>query len=330
MKEKDEIKKVKKYIKTSDTIFIQGHKNLDLDAISSNIGLYYILEKLNKKCYIIIDDVEHEMGVKKVLHEIEGCYNIITSDEIESKMNKRAKKNLLIISDTNKKELVQSKKALDLMQKRIVIDHHELGKTSIKEGLILIDTKASSACELIVRLADLYNIKFSSYIATLLLSGITLDTNNFMLNTNEETFYTAYYLTVYGASTKKVQYLLKQDLASYSEEQKLLTNIDILDGKIAIAKAAENAIYRRQDLARIADTLLFFNDIDVSIVVGKISKDEVGVSARSIERNIEPLVTKLGGGGNENNGAAVITNKKINEIVEKIKKHLEEEAKQCK
>ena len=70
MKEKDEIKKVKKYIKTSDTIFIQGHKNLDLDAISSNIGVYYILEKLNKKCYIIIDDVEHEMGVKKVLHEI--------------------------------------------------------------------------------------------------------------------------------------------------------------------------------------------------------------------------------------------------------------------
>lgn len=330
MKEKDEIKKVRKYIKASDTIFIQGHKNLDLDAISSNIGLYYILEKLNKKCYIIIDDVEHEMGVKKVLHEIEGCYNIITSDEIESKMNKRAKKNLLIILDTNKKELVQSKKALDLMQRRIVIDHHELGKTSIKEGLILIDTKTSSACELIVRLADLYNIKFSSYIATLLLSGITLDTNNFMLNTNEETFYTAYYLSVYGASTKKVQYLLKQDLASYSEEQKLLTNIDILDGKIAIAKAAENAIYRRQDLARIADTLLFFNDIDVSIVVGKISKNEVGISARSIESNIEPLVTKLGGGGNENNGAAVITNKKINEIVEKIKKHLEEEAKKCK
>lgn len=326
MKEKDEIKKVKKYIKTSDTIFIQGHKNLDLDAISSNIGVYYILEKLNKKCYIIIDDVEHEMGVKRVLHEIEGCYNIITSAEIEEKMNKRTKKNLLIILDTNKKELVQSKKALDLIQKRIVIDHHELGKTSIKEGLILVDTKVSSACELVVRLANLYDIKFSSYISTLLLSGITLDTNNFMLNTTEETFYTAYYLTVYGASTKKVQYLLKQDLASYSEEQKLLTNIDILDGGVAIAKGATNALYRRQDLARIADTLLFFNDIEISIVVGKISKDEIGVSARSIERNIEPLMTKLGGGGNENNGAAVISNKKISEIVEQIKKHLKEEA----
>ena len=327
MKGQDELKKIKKLIKTSENIFIMGHKNLDLDAISSNIGMCYILQKLNKKCYIIIDDTEHEMGVKKVLHEIEGCYNIITSKEIEENMHKRNKKNLLIVLDTNKKELVQSKTALDLMQKRVVLDHHELGKTSIKEGLILIDTKASSACELVVRVSDLYNIKFTSYVATLLLAGITLDTNNFMLNTHAETFYTAYYLSVYGASTKKVQYLLKQDLNSYSEEQKLLTNIDIVNGNIAIAKSSPNAIYRRQDLARIADTLLFFNDIDISIVIGKISKEEVGVSARSIEKKIEPLMTKLGGGGNENNGAAVITNKKISEIVTDIKKLLKEEEK---
>ena len=327
MKEKDEIKEVKRKIKHSETIFIMGHKNLDLDAISSNIGICYILQKLNKTCYIVIDDKEHEMGVKKVLHEIEGCYNIITSEEIEEKMHKRQKKNLLIILDTNKKELVQSKKALDLMQNRIVLDHHEPGKTSIKEGTIVIDTKASSACELVVRLADIYKIKFSSYIATLLLSGITLDTNNFMLNTNEETFYVAYYLSVYGASTKKVQYLLKQDLTSYAEEQKLLTNIEIIKGNTAIAKATSQAIYRRQDLARIADTLLFFNDIELSIVIGKIGKEEVGVSARSIEKNIEPLMTKLGGGGNENNGAATITNKKISEVVDEIKKLLKEEEK---
>lgn len=327
MKEKDEIKEVKRKIKHSETIFIMGHKNLDLDAISSNIGICYILQKLNKTCYIVIDDKEHEMGVKKVLHEIEGCYNIITSEEIEEKMHKRQKKNLLIILDTNKKELVQSKKTLDLMQNRIVLDHHEPGKTSIKEGTIVIDTKASSACELVVRLADIYKIKFSSYIATLLLSGITLDTNNFMLNTNEETFYVAYYLSVYGASTKKVQYLLKQDLASYAEEQKLLTNIEIIKGNTAIAKATSQAIYRRQDLARIADTLLFFNDIELSIVIGKIGKEEVGVSARSIEKNIEPLMTKLGGGGNENNGAATVTNKKISEVVDEIKKLLKEEEK---
>lgn len=327
MKVVDEIKKIKKYIKTSDKIFIMGHKNLDLDAISSNIGINYILKKLNKTCYIIIDDIEHEMGVEKVLHEIEGCYNIITSDQIEENMSKRTKKNLLIVLDTNKKELVQSKKALDLLQKRIVIDHHDTGKTSIKEGLIIIDTKTSSACEMVVNIAQEYKIEFSSYVSTLLLSGITLDTNNFMLNTSEETFYTAYYLSVYGASTKKVQYLLKQDLNSYAEEQKLLTNIDILNGKIAIAKGTPHAIYRKQDLAKIADTLLFFNDIETSIVIGKIEKNKVGVSSRSIEKNIEPLMTKLGGGGNEHNGAATIDNKKISEIEAEIKKNIEQEEK---
>ena len=68
----------------------------------------------------------------------------------------------------------------------------------------------------------------------------------------------------------------------------------------------------------------------INTTIGKVLKKGKTSILSSIERNIEPLVTKLGGGGNENNGAAVITNKKINEIVEKIKKHLEEEAKQCK
>ena len=38
-------KELKKLIRGAKTIFIMAHKNLDLDALGSSIGLYSILEK---------------------------------------------------------------------------------------------------------------------------------------------------------------------------------------------------------------------------------------------------------------------------------------------
>ena len=327
-----DIKTIKKKIGKSKKIFLMAHKNLDLDAISSCIAMSYLLKKINKNSYIVIDDTTNELGVEKILHEIDGSYEIITSQKVKEKLHKNKRKNLLIILDTNKKDLVQNKEVLDYFDKKIVIDHHELGKNSIYDGYQIIDVECSSASQMVVQILNEYKVDINSYLATLLLSGIVLDTNNFTLNTNEETFYSAYYLTVFGASIKKVQYLLKQDINHYIEQQKLLTNIEIINDKIAIAKGTPYAIYRREDLARIAETLLFFNNIELSIVIGKINKNDVGISARSFGNvDVEELMTKLGGGGNKQYGAALIENKKISEVADKVKKELKEaEEKECK
>ena len=58
--------------------------------------------------------------------------------------------------------------------------------------------------------------------------------------------------------------------------------IETIDEKIAFTKASANTIYRREDLAKVADTLLFFNNIEASFVIGKLNKDTVGLSARSL------------------------------------------------
>ena len=327
-----DIKTIKKKIGKSKKIFLMAHKNLDLDAISSCIAMSYLLKKINKDSCIVIDDTTNELGVEKILHEIDGSYEIITSQKVKEKLHKKKRKNLLIILDTNKKDLVQNKEVLDYFDKKIVIDHHELGKNSIYDGYQIIDVECSSASQMVVQILNEYKVDINSYLATMLLSGIVLDTNNFTLNTNEETFYSAYYLTVFGASIKKVQYLLKQDINHYIEQQKLLTNIEIINDKIAIAKGTPYAIYRREDIARIAETLLFFNNIELSIVIGKINKNDVGISARSFGNvDVEELMTKLGGGGNKQYGAALIENKKISEVADKVKKELKEaEEKECK
>lgn len=318
------IKKLKRSIRTSNKIFLISHKNLDLDAIGSCIGMYDILKKLKKEVYIIIDDKIHETGVSKILHEIEESYNLIKSTEIEEYFHQKSRKNLLIILDTNNTEILQNNSILPLFKKKVIIDHHEVGNHTIKDGVLIIDDKFSSTSEMIVKICDFYDIILNAHTSTLLLAGITLDTNNFTLNTTKETFYSAYYLTTNGASNKKVQYLMKQNINDYIEQQKLLSNVDIINKNIAIAKGTPYAIYRKEDLARMADTILFFNDIDIAIVIGKLEKNIIGVSIRSLENSILPIIEKLDGGGTEKSGAAIIENKKISEIEEKIKRIIKE------
>lgn len=319
-------KKLNKMINGSKKIFLMAHKDLDLDAIGSSIGLYTILKKQKKDCYLIVDDKNHELGVEKILKELEGCLKIISGDKVKNLLHKNEKKNLLIILDTNKKELVQNESVLKLISNKVIIDHHGLGKHTIKDAFIIQDDKTSSTCEMITNLLETYDVQLDPYFATVLLSGIVLDTNNFTLKTTKETYYAAYYLASLGASAKKVQYLLKQDIKEYTERQKLLTRLNVLHGKIAYTKGTAYTIYRREDLAKVADTLLFFNDIEASFVIGKIDKDTVGISARSLGNyNISTILEKLGGGGDDYNGAVTFKKKTISQVEKMLKDQIKKQ-----
>lgn len=319
-------RKINNIIKKSKTIFLMGHKDLDLDALGSCIGMYNILSRKKKKCYIIIDDTKHEPGVDKVLKELDGCLEIIKGENIDKYLNKKSSNNLLLILDTNKKDLVQNENILKKIDKKLIIDHHDIGKKTIKDAAIINDLDSSSTCEMITEMIEYYDIDLESYYATVLLSGIVLDTNNFTLKTTSNTYYAAYYLSCLGASARKVQYLLKQDIEEYTERQKLLTSIETIDNNIAITKGTQYTIYRKEDLAKTADTLLFFNNIEVSFVIGKIGKKTIGLSARSLGNyDISKLLANLGGGGNDYNGAAKFENKTIGEVEQLLKKEIKKQ-----
>ena len=201
-----------------------------------------------------------------------------------------------------------------------------MGKTTIKDAIIIDDNKVSSTCEMITSLIEYYDVELESYYATILLSGIVLDTNNYTLNTTAETYYASYYLASLGASAKKVQYLLKQNIDEYTERQKLLSGIETIDGKVAFTKATQHMQFRREDLAKVADTLLFFNNIEASFVLGKIGKDTIGLSARSLGNyDISKILVKLGGGGDTYNGAATFEKTTISKVEQTLKKLIKEE-----
>jgi len=312
LKQKQEIRKK---IKQHTCIFVVGHKNLDLDAIGSALGIYAYVKKYRKKCYIIDDDKVHELGVSKIIQE-QNPSIFIKSDEIE---NIKGKSNLLIVVDTNKENLLHNKEILNMMDNVIIIDHHQPNKYTIKNALMVLDLDASSACEMVTELLYSSRIKVSSKVATAILSGIVLDTNNFVLKTDAKTYYAAYYLASLGASTKKVQYYLKQDIKDYIIRQQVITDVEVIDDKYAITTGNEKIKYKREGLAKIATTLLHFSGIEASFVIGKNQDNNVGVSARSDgSLNVGKLMEKLGGGGDDHEAAAQIENESIESIKEKI------------
>lgn len=331
MKIVEQRKQLQKKLKKAKNIFIMAHKDLDLDALGSSIGLYAILEKMDKNCFLIIDDKRNEVGVAKILNELEGCLSIIKGEEISEHLYPRNQKNLLLILDTNKKELVQNEDVLDYFNEEtmIILDHHDKGKTSLSCTLEIIDQEVSSTCEMIANLLEFYQVQLDPYYCTLILSGIILDTNNFTLKTTEDTYYAAYFLANQGASPKKVQYLLRQDLKEYIERQELMLNVNIVNKTVAISKGNAYTIYRREDLAKIADTLLFFNDIETTFVIGKVGEKTIGISGRSLGKvNIGEVLSHFDGGGDENGGAARIKDTSIGKVetaLEKILKELEGE-----
>ena len=314
--------KIKKIIKKSDNVFVSGHKCLDLDALGSCIGIKAIASKFKRECFIIIDDEVHNPGISKLLNETKETIKTIKSSDIP---NLYKKNSVLVIVDTNKTNMIQNDKILHYFNNIIVIDHHQETDQTIN-GINMIDTAQSSACEMISTLTRTYNVELSESEATAILSGIVLDTHDFSKKATANTFYEAYYLTELGANIKKVQYYLKENLNDYIIRNKVIMNVEVINKKYAVSVADSKVLYKREDLAKIADTLLNFNDIEASFVLGNRVDDGVGISARSEGSiNVDSILEELGGGGDNYNAACLVKDMNIKEVKKELIRVLSEE-----
>lgn len=313
--------KIKELINESSEVFITPHKNIDLDALGSSLGLYYIANHFNKKAYIIIDDENKSKEVIRAISTTQKLDNIVIStyDEIKDKIDS---KSLLIITDTNKASRVQNEKLLKIKNK-ILIDHHVKSDDTINNlSYQYVEVNESSATEIIMDLIDELNVYIPPYISTIMLSGIYVDTNGFMIKTNENTHLCSANLYKFGADNIEAQYLLKQDFGEFKRRQKLINNTEFYKN-IAISIEDEK-IYHNNELAKASDVLLTFNDVEISFVIAKIDEDTVGVSARSLGNiDVEKIMKQFGGGGHRTDAATQIKGITVLELRNKLLNYLE-------
>lgn len=309
-----------KIIKEHNKFIIMTHKNPDFDGMGSAIAFQQIINEMKKESYIVLNNKELDLSMKKAMNLLKEK-NIFHNTISKSKLNEVIDEDtVVIVLDTYKNEMVEEPKLLDDLQNIVIIDHHIRSKHYIKNSIFnYINSNLSSTVEFVCDYLKYLNKTVDPIISTFLMVGLEVDTNNFRLKTTEKTYEAAAFLTRMGSDSVLKQELLQESMEIYIKKNKLIERSFMYNKNIAMC-VADNKIYRKQDLATIAETLLQFENVEASFVIGKLSNKLIGISARSIGTiNVEEVMSKLGGGGHLNEAACQIENKTILEVKELLK-----------
>lgn len=310
--------KLTELIKNNDEIIIMTHHSPDFDGMGSALALQQIINKFNKKSYVVRNAKDSDKALNKAYNymiEENIPHNFINKTDV---IEIATENSLLIILDTQKEQLVEQPKLLEITNNIVVLDHHIKSKDSIKGIISYINSNLSSTVEFIAQYMRYLNFNIDPLLATFLLIGLEIDTNNFTQKTTDKTYETAAFLSRQGADNVIKQEILQEEKENYIRKQKIIEKSTMVNDNIALC-IANDEIYANQDLASIALKLLQFEDVEASFVIGKLSETKVGISARSISKiDVEQIMKQLGGGGHINEAATQIENTTIEEAKKQL------------
>lgn len=306
-------------IQGCENVYVMGHRFPDFDAIGSAFGVVCIAKKLGKNAFLVTDK-EKTMAkplVERAETELPG---VVVSTETAKLEFAKSKKNLLIIVDTHIKSFVESPDLLSMSKMTIVIDHHRKAVDYIDDAVIFFhDPSASSASELVTELIEYIPAvdETGSFVADALLSGIMLDTKNFILRVGVGTFEAAAKLKDFGADPIRVKKLFSNDIESYHERNRIVDSArKYKNCAIAVADVESKDI--RLISAQAADELLTISGVDASFVIFTLG-DAVCVSARSFGAvNVQVIMEYMNGGGHQTMAAVQVKNSTVAEVTERV------------
>lgn len=315
---------ISELIKSSSNVIIMGHSFTDLDAVGAAAGMACAVQSFGIPVYIVTDKKKSLASRLIDKLENEGMADVFASQDKALEM--LDKKSLLIVVDTHIESFVEFPKIYEKAETRVIIDHHRRAVTDIESAVIFHhDPGASSSCEMVTELLQYMNpdINISKTVAEALLSGIMLDTKDFVIGTGVRTFEAAAFLKDKNADTVSVKKLFANSL----EINKLRTKV-ISESESFMRCAISVADFSSPDIriicAQAADELLKVNDIKASFVMFD-NNGTVCISARSFgEINVQLIMESLGGGGHQTMAACQLKGCKIVTAKEKLERAIKE------
>ena len=309
-------------IRSVDQVFVVGHKNLDMDALGSAVGMQLFASNIIEDSYAVYDADQMSPDIERAINflEKEGVTKLLPLSDAMRLVTKRS---LLILVDHSKTALTLSKGFYDLFTQTIVIDHHRRDQDFPENAVITyIESGASSASELVTELIQFQNSKknrLSRMQASVLMAGMMLDTKNFTSRVTSRTFDVASYLRTRGSDSIAIQEIAATDFEEYREVNELILQGHKLGSDILIAQAKESTTYDTVVISKAADAMLGMSGIEASFVLAKNTQGFISISARSRSKiNVQCIMEELGGGGHFNLAAAQIENMSLSEAGEKL------------
>ncbi len=284
-------------MQSCEKILVMGHRYSDLDAVGAAVGMCSAARKLGKESYVVVN---RDTSLAKLL------INYLDENDINnyfitpaSGIERMTENTMIIVVDTHNPDLVESKEVLARAKNLRVIDHHRLTVKSIDNAVMFYhEPTASSACEMVAELIEYFGIssKIPVPVAEGMLSGIMLDTKNFIMKTGVRTFEAAAFLRKLGADTIAVKRLFANSIETYQHKSQIINSAQIYR-KCAIAVAEEIFDNIRVASSQAADDMLGVVGVNASFVLYEIN-GIVNISARSMGAfNVQVVMESLGGGG---------------------------------
>jgi phosphoesterase RecJ-like protein len=290
-------KEVLDFIGRHSFFIITTHQNADADGLGAELIFAQICRDLGKMVRIVNADPPAErIAFMDPRNEAEVYGNLKT--ELPAEFS------LVILDTADEYNIGAVRNIIPKAVEVFVVDHHEPNRFSPPGGLV--DSTASSTCELLVELAGEAGIVLNPVSAAAAYAGIIYDTGSFAYSkTTARTFRAALALVEGGIKPYDIYSSLNEcaPAAALLLQKQVLSTLEILNkGRIAVQ------ILRKADLlaldARFEDAEALINiplksrDIRVSVLVKENREGQVRCSLRSKgEVNVSKIAQFFGGGG---------------------------------
>ena len=294
---------LREIVESKDKVVVMGHKLQDADSFGAAIGIYRAAKTLNKKTYIVLNDVTTSVRpMLDLFNEINGEDHgiVIGSGQAREIVDRNT---AVIVVDTNRPSYTECEDILSMTPTIVVFDHHRRGNEAINHAVLsYIEPNASSACEMVAEILQYFadNVRLKGGEADCMYAGMVIDTDNFVTKTGVRTFEAAAFLRRCGADVTRVRKMFRNDMAEYKARAESVRHAEVYRG-FALSVCPGRGLESPTIVgAQAANELLNIIGVRASIVLTEYN-GKIYVSARSIDEvNVQVIMERMGGGGHLN------------------------------
>lgn len=326
-------------ISEADNLLIMGHRNPDFDSIGACIGIaqFGLLAGIPTKIIMDLNNANFRAATERLVTT--GTYaDMFVSGHKGLDLIRPG--TLLIVADVNNMKILEAPAVQESVKtvsgKIAVIDHHRQTTEYDFEPVVnYIDPGASSTTELVAEMLEQSDTihggsseskLVSDEVASIMLSGIMLDTNGFTRNTGSRTLDAARYLYSNGANAEYAHSFFTQSYEDYVCERSFSGYVLLHDDTVGLvwSEGTGRGADDRIAAAKEADRLLGVKGISASFALIVVD-NAVCISGRSNGSvNVQLILEKMGGGGRYDTAGATMQDVSLEAAVETLRRHIQE------
>ncbi len=292
------------FLDADGPFLLSTHVNADGDGIGALLGLSRLLDKIGKPNRMVVadDSPDRKFAFLSGFESIESYRDLTDLDSVP----------YAIFVDTptiSAHRVGNVARLIDQDTRTMIIDHH----AGSEEGNVLvIDSNASAASELVYGLMQAMDVEIDAEMATQVYAGIAFDTKLFKFSHPERALKACSQLVDYGADPVSIadHLFAHQTVETVKTLGAALSTLELhFDGRVATVAVNHEVFKMGGDLDNVVDQAMSIDGVEVALFFKEQSPGYHRVSLRSrgsIDVNV--IARKFGGGGHRNASGCAVEN----------------------